>query len=156
MPLATEVISGEHADDPVYVPIIARVRDGLQQNGLLYVGDCKMAAIQTRASIQAQSDYYLCPLSALQTPPSQIQQEVEAQRAQGARLIAVERVDEQGKITGIAQGYETVQTVTTQVDGEPQIWKERRLLIQSMAATHAAQASLQERLHKAQQADAGN
>src|SRR2546421_664801 len=44
MPLATEVISGEHADDPVYVPIIARVREGLQQSGLLYVGGCKMAA----------------------------------------------------------------------------------------------------------------
>jgi transposase len=35
MPLATEVLSGEHADDPVYLPIIARVRDGLQQKGLL-------------------------------------------------------------------------------------------------------------------------
>src|SRR5438445_2244769 len=83
MPLATEVLSGEHADDPVYLPIIARVRDGLKQSGLLYVGDCKMAALQTRASIQAQGDYYLCPLSAIQAPPSQFQQEVEAQPAQG-------------------------------------------------------------------------
>src|SRR5207244_12166450 len=64
MPLATEVISGEQADDPVSVPIIARVRDGLHQSGWLYVGDCKMAALQTRASIQTQGDYYLCPLSA--------------------------------------------------------------------------------------------
>lgn len=55
MPLATEVLSGEHADDPVYLPIIARVRDGLQQNGLLYGGDCKMAAVPTRASIQAEA-----------------------------------------------------------------------------------------------------
>jgi transposase len=150
MPLATEVISGEQADDPVYVPIIARVREGLHQSGLLYVGDCKMAALQTRASIQAQGDYYLCPLSALQAPPAQVQHEVEAQRAHGARLISVERRDEEGKITCLAQGYETVQTVTAQVDGEPQTWKERRLLVQSMAATHTAQASLQERLQKAQ------
>src|SRR5258708_12637667 len=42
--------------------------------------------------------------------------------------------------------------LTVQGDGHPQIWKERRLLIQSIAATHAAQVSLQERLHKAQQA----
>jgi transposase len=40
MPIATEVISGEHADDPVYFPIIARVREGLKKKGLLYVGDC--------------------------------------------------------------------------------------------------------------------
>ncbi len=152
MPLATEVLSGEHADDPVYLPVIARVRDGLQQNGLLYVGDCKMAALQTRAGIQAQGDYYLCPLSAVQASPVVVQQEVEAQRAQGAHLVQVERIDEQGKITCIAQGYETVQMLTVQGDGHPQIWKERRLLIQSIAATHAAQVSLQERLHKAQQA----
>lgn len=55
MPLASEVLSGEHADDPVYLPIIARVRDGLRQNGLLYVGDGKMAALPTRASIQAEA-----------------------------------------------------------------------------------------------------
>src|SRR5450755_3610166 len=93
LPLASEVLSGEHADDPVYLPIIARVRDGLQQKGLLYVGDCKMAALQTRASIQAQGDYYLTPLSALQAPPEQVSQEVESQRKQGARLLEVCRVD---------------------------------------------------------------
>lgn len=152
MPLATEVISGEQADDPVYAPIIARVRDGLQRSGLLYVGDCKMAALQTRADIQAHGDYYLCPLSALQAPAAQIQQEVEAQRAQGIPLMRVERVDEQGKSLCIAQGYETVQTVTARMGAASQTWKERRLLVQSMAATHAAQAHLQERLHKAQQA----
>jgi transposase len=72
MPLATEVLEGVHADDPVYLPIIARVRSGLQQRRLLYVGDCKMAALRTRASIQAQKDFYLCPLSALQAPPEQV------------------------------------------------------------------------------------
>src|SRR5262249_24463132 len=63
MPLAIEVLSGEQADDPVYLPIIASARNGLQKKGLLYVGDCKMAALQTRASIAAQGDFYLCPLS---------------------------------------------------------------------------------------------
>jgi hypothetical protein len=35
---------------------------------LLYVGDCKMAALDTRASLEAQQDYYLCPLAAKQMP----------------------------------------------------------------------------------------
>src|SRR5436309_5465997 len=152
MALASEVLSGEHADDPVYLPIIARVRDGLQQKGLLYVGDCKMAALQTRASIQAQADFYLCPLSALQAPPEQVSQEVESQRRQGARLIEVCRLDEQGIRTCIAQGYETIHTLTAQVDGQTQTWQERRLLVQSLAATQAAQASLHERLQKAEHA----
>src|SRR5437763_13587028 len=152
MPLASEVLSGEQADDPVYLPIIARVRDGLQQSGLLYVGDCKMAALQTRASIQAHGDYYLCPLSAVQVSPAQLQQEVAAQQGKGAPVVRVERTDEQGKRICIAHGYETIQTLTVEVDGAAQTWKERRLLVQSMAAAHAAHASLQERLQQAQQA----
>lgn len=152
MPLATEVLSGEHADDPVYLPIIARVRSGLQQKGLLYVGDCKMASLQTRANIAAQGDFYLCPLSALQVPPEQVSQEVETQRKQASPLIEVCRLDEQGEQNCIAQGYETIHPVTAQVEGETQRWQERRLLIQSMVATRSAQASLQERVHKAQQA----
>ena len=83
--------------------------------GLLYVGDCKMAAVQTRASIQAQGDYYLCPLSALQVSPAQIAEQVQAQRAQAARLVQVERADEHGKRICIAQGYETIQTLTVQM-----------------------------------------
>lgn len=152
LPVATEVISGHQADDPVYVPIIMRVREGLHQSGLLYVGDCKMAALQTRAHLQTQGDYYLCPLSAVQVSPSQLQHDVQTQRSQATPLVLVERVDEEGTRTCIAQGYETVQTVTAQVDGESVSWQERRLLVQSMAATQAAQARLRERLHKAQQA----
>jgi len=152
MPLATEVLSGEQADDPVYLPLIARVRRGLQQKGLLYVGDCKMAALQTRASIAAHGDFYLCPLSALQAPPEQVRQEVENQCTQGARLIEVCRLDEEGQNLCIAQGYETIHSVTAQMEGETVSWQERRLLVQSRAATQAAQASLQERLQKAQQA----
>jgi len=40
MPLATDVLSGERADDGLYLPIIKRIRQGLHQTGLLFVGDC--------------------------------------------------------------------------------------------------------------------
>lgn len=152
MPLATEVLSGEKADDPLYLPLIARVRSGLHQAGLLYVGDCKMASWQTRASIAAHGDFYLCPLSALQAPPEQMRQHIDHLREQATPLIEVCRVDSEGKSTRLAQGYETTQTVTAEVGGETQTWQERRLLVQSLGAAHAAEASLQERLHKAQQA----
>lgn len=77
MPLATEVISGEQADDPVSLPIIARVREGLKEEQFLYMGDCKMAALQTRATIQFQHDCYLCPLSATQVSSEKIRQKVD-------------------------------------------------------------------------------
>jgi transposase len=152
VPLASEVLSGEQADDPVYVPLISRVRQGLAQTGLLYVGDCKMAAAQTRASVQAHGDFYLCPLSALHVSAAQIAQEVEAHRAQDHPLIEVMRDGEQGTPICIAQGYETVQEMSVPVGEQTIQWQERRLLIQSMAAQSAAQGSLLERLEKAEQA----
>ena len=44
MPLATDVLSGERADDGLSLPIIKRIEAGLPPGGLLFVGDCKMSA----------------------------------------------------------------------------------------------------------------
>src|SRR5262249_56056187 len=37
MPLATEVLSGERADDGLYIPVIERIRAGLRTSGLLFL-----------------------------------------------------------------------------------------------------------------------
>ena len=63
MPLATAVVPGNTADDPLYVPAIQAVRQALGAGGRTYVGDCKMAALATRAFVAAGGDFYLCPLS---------------------------------------------------------------------------------------------
>lgn len=62
LPLTATVTNGACADDPLYVPEIERLRQALQRRGLLYVGDCKMAARATRVHLAAGGDYYLCPL----------------------------------------------------------------------------------------------
>jgi transposase len=68
LPLVTQVLSGERADDPLYMPAIAEVRQGLGRRGLLYIGDSKLGALDTRAFVQAGGDYYLCPLGLVQVP----------------------------------------------------------------------------------------
>src|SRR6059036_4376539 len=62
MPLSTDVLSGERADDGFYLPIIERIRVGLKIPGLLWVGDCKMSALDTRAHIAGHQHVYLSPL----------------------------------------------------------------------------------------------
>ena len=62
MPLSTDVLSGERADDGLYMAIMDRIRTGLKTTGLLFVGDCKMSALETRASIAGHHDWYLAPL----------------------------------------------------------------------------------------------
>src|SRR5437016_5095210 len=66
MPLATDVVSGERADDPLYMPCIERVQASRGRHGLLYVGDCKMASRDTRARIAAAGAAYLWPLPQVQ------------------------------------------------------------------------------------------
>jgi len=61
MPLAVQVVSGERADDPLYIPAIQQVSHSLDEHGLLYVGDCKMAALETRSFLQAQGDDICAP-----------------------------------------------------------------------------------------------
>src|SRR5262249_32118892 len=60
--LAGDVHPGNVADDPLYLPLYRRVRELLGQTGLLYTGDCKMAALETRAAIAAAGDFYLTRL----------------------------------------------------------------------------------------------
>ena len=72
MPLVTQVASGEQADDPLYIPGIEAVRGGVRRYGLLYVGDCKLMALATRAHLVAGGDYCLAPLSLVHLPQTTI------------------------------------------------------------------------------------
>ena len=63
MPVTTLVVPGNCADDPLYVPQIQKVQQAFGRGGKTYVGDCKMAALGTRAYLASTRDYYLCPLS---------------------------------------------------------------------------------------------
>ncbi len=62
MPLVTQVVSGEQADDGLYIPAYQQIAATLNKKGLLFVDDCKMSSLSTRCNIHIQGDYYLCPL----------------------------------------------------------------------------------------------
>jgi transposase len=62
MPLSTDVLSGERADDGLDIPSSDRLRRGLNTSGLLFVGDCKMSALDTRAHLVGHQHVYVSPL----------------------------------------------------------------------------------------------
>ncbi len=153
LPLVTTVVSGEHADDPLYRPAIAQVRSTLDQRGLLYVGDCKMGALDTRAAVAAAGDYYLCPLAATQVPAALLEQYLQEAWVGQQPAGRVERTDAEGAVTHLADVYERSATLTAVVDGwRPVTWTERRLLVRSLAAARTAEAALRARLRRAQEA----
>src|SRR6266481_6450813 len=131
MPLATDVVSGERADDPLYVPCIARVQQSLGRRGLLYVGDCKMASRTTRACIAAPGDFYLCPLPQVQLAEGELEAALERVWSGDQALISVLRAQEQGEPKFIAQGYEYEVPMSMEVEGQSRAWRERRLVVRS-------------------------
>lgn len=148
MPIATEVLSGDKADDPLYIPAIDRVRSTLKQSGLLYIGDCKMASSSTRAHVASGGDYYLCPLSALQATQEQITQYLQPVWDGEQQLTSIDYDYADGKNKQIAEGFERKVSQTIKVDGFEVIWNERQLVVRSLAIAQTEEKSLHERLQK--------
>src|ERR1700757_5359766 len=118
MPLATDVVSGERADDPLYMPCIERVQASLGRHGLLYVGDCKMASRDTRARIAAPGDFYLCPLPQVQLAEGEFDAALEAVGCGAQPLTPVVRANPQGEPELIAEGYEYCVAMSQKMDDQ--------------------------------------
>jgi len=150
LPLSTTVVSGERSDDPLYVPEIRKVQATLNQQGVLYVGDCKMAAFDTRAYIAASHDYYLCPLPAVQMPAAALQTLLAPVWTGAQLLVPVHRAPETAsdKPQHIANGFSYSITLKT-VEGVE--WQEQRLVVQSLKHASAQHKALDKRVAKAEQ-----
>ena len=154
IPLTTTIVSGECADDPLYVPEIRKVQASIQQHGVLYVGDCKMAALNTRVYLAAHQDYYLCPLSAVQMPATTLQALLEPVREGKQALIPVYRPleIETDKLEPIADGFSYTVTLSAEHEGKHVEWQEQRLVVRSLKHASSQEKALDARLEKAQPA----
>jgi transposase len=146
MPVATDVVSGERADDPLYVPCIKRVQASLGCHGLLYVGDCKMASRETRTFLVSQGDFYLCPLPQVQLGDGEVDAALEAIWSGAQPLQPVWRERDEGKAEWIAQGCEYQVPMSVETAGKLQHWTERRLVVQSLRQAQAAETALRSRI----------
>ncbi|RRR78333.1 MAG: DUF4277 domain-containing protein [Candidatus Viridilinea halotolerans] len=159
MPLAVDVLPGQRNDEPLYLPIIARVRESLGRTGLLYVGDCKIGAIGNRAALEHAGDDYLCPLGLVQLPAAEVDALVTHALAQTS-LVAISRpdadgepiLDEHGNLVIHAEAWETSVELTATVDGETVTWTERRIVVRSTAMQRTQTHALERRLGAAEAA----
>ena len=149
MPLATDVLSGERADDGLYIPIMARVRTGLQTPGLLFVGDCKMSALETRAYLARHQALYLSPLPLTGATAEAMDAWITAGVAQGERgaLERIMRTNDRGHTVLAAEGYEWERTCEApSAAGDGATWRERVLVMRSPMHADQQAAGLEKRL----------
>lgn len=150
MPVVTQVVPGHRSDDPLSIPAIRPVRESLGRSGLLYVGDSKMLARETRAFVQAGGDFYLGPLSKVQVPDEILETYFEPVWQGEQPGEPVDRTQPDGTSKVIAEGYERAERMRIVVDDRTVTWTERRLVIRSVGQAKAHQAALQTRLTTAQ------
>lgn len=148
MPLVTQVVAGNLADDPLYVPAVDRVLEIIQGVELLFVGDCKMSALATRVHIHHHGQHYLCPLAQSGKTAEAMVEWVEAAH-NGRQLSSVSVENEQGERKLLAEGYEFDRSVEAEIAGEIKKWTERVIVVRSENYRRVQVTGLEKRLQRA-------
>jgi transposase len=135
-----------------YLALIERIRRGLQTTGLLFVGDCKMSALDTRASIAGHHDWYLSPLPLTGATAEAMEAWISEGVARMARgeLIRLFRPNDRDHEVLAAEGYEFERTCCTK--GSHEGWTERVMVVRSPLHANRQAAGLDKRLRHAETA----
>lgn len=150
LPLVTQVVSGDTADDPLYIPAVDRVVKMITQAGLLFVGDCKMSAQASREHIHHLKHYYLCPLALTGNTAKEMVQWIGAANDEKYILQPIYVENTKGERTLAAEGYEFERDVQAEVDGEVRKWSERVMVVRSESYRRSQREGLEARLRQAE------
>ena len=105
LPLVSQVVAGDVADDKLYRPAVDRVLQIIDGTGLLFVGDSKMSALATRVHIHHVEQHYLCPLAQTGDTAKEMEAWIEAANNGDQPLQPVYLKNEKGKRVLLAEGY---------------------------------------------------
>jgi transposase len=159
LPLVVDVEPGNQADDPLYLPSYRRAKEILAKNGLLAVGDSKMGASLTRATMVAGQDFYLVPLADQKDAPELLNRLLATwleQEAESTLIFLPEEMPDDGSDPdpklAIAHGFEVTRSQEATVDGQSIEWEERLLVVRSYSYMKSVLAGLRGRLERAEAA----
>lgn len=143
-PICSLTVSGNSADDPLYIPVIARAISVLTQLHSLFVGDCKLGSISTRAFIVAKQHDYLCPLADVQLKTGELNDYIDNIEAQNIKLEEVLKDDKK-----IAEGYSTTKELShSSENGETTTWTEKRFIVRSFSHAKTQTEAFDKRITK--------
>ena len=157
--LVVDVVAGNRADDPLYLPSYERLKKMFPGQGLLVIGDSKMSALNTRATIAANQDHYLTPLAYLKDEPQLLDELLAGKASELATMPLIflaADLPTDGTVPdpnlAVARGFEVSRDRTVKRQGQSFTWSERLLVVRSFSYTESQQQALQQRLAKAEAA----
>ena len=159
LPLVTQVVAGDMADDQLYKPAVDRVLQIIDGIGLLFVGDSKMSALPIRAHIHSLNQHYLCPLAQTGATAQEMEKWIEAANDGTHPLQPIYVENAQGERKLLAEGYVFERPVQAEiplnkpdgVGGEVQLiqWTERVMIVRSESYRKAQVEALENHLQRA-------
>ena len=152
VPLMTETMPGNKADDRCYVPAWQQMSKTIGHTQFLYIADCKAASMETRVAIDKGKGYYLFPLpmtgdtpdilEALVLSPPQKPQEI---------ILEPKTTDKEDKPRKVGVGFTIEKQMEGQLeDGSSYQWVERWMVTQSDAHAQRQKKAFMERLANAE------
>ena len=151
VPLVSETLAGNGADDSVYTPTWHRLVEVIGHKDFIYIADNKAAVHHTRFQLAKAGGHYCFPLphtghtphllkSWVLNPPTPLQEIRLPDSAEEEPAIGVGFEMELGKLENASDTNESFH------------WWERYLTVRSDALAHRQQKSLRQRLDKTEQA----
>jgi len=145
IPLVSITVSGNQADDGLYLPAIEQLDESLSLKRQLFVGDSKMSSMENRSEIARRNHYYLTPLSKKQCSIEQIDKYLSVQPEQ-LEVLQTEGKDK--KMVVKAKAFEHKELLTN--PEETMKWEERRIIVYSPNFAQSQIKTFEKRLTKAQ------
>ncbi len=150
IPLFTHTVSGQVADDPLYIPAWRAMQQTLGHGSFLFVADCKAAALATRATIDHEQGHYLFPLPMTGNTPAELARLVSKPPHTPQAVILEGVLDKDGLPQSVGQGFSVEKEMQTELGaGTRHTWPEQWLVAQSRAHAKRQRQSLAQRLEKA-------
>ena len=149
IPITVNVVPGNAADDPLYVPLIKKVQASTRKKGLLFLGDCKMGAISTRSFIANNEFFYICPLSEVAHSTDELSQAIQRFSGRDGTYSPVFREYEDGEVVQIAEGFEEIVLRSAGYNGAITHWQERLVYAKSFGHANKETAHLDSRIKHA-------
>lgn len=148
MPLSSAIVSGNTADDGLYLKVVKKLEQGIGSKRQLFVGDTKMGSIENRAYLHKQEQYYLHPLSKVQCSADQLADYLESQPDELVQIFADEKDRAQPPVLK-AKAFEIQQECYCKnLDLH---WTERRVIAYSTSYGEQQNRKLEERMAKAKE-----
>ena len=149
VPILSETIPGNCADDPLYFPAWKRMVKIIGNPNFLYVADCKAASLETRTGIDNGKGAYLFPLPMTGDTPKRIKELVlnPPETVQDI-MLAPKSEEEEGRIVG--RGFAVNKDIVGHLpNGEIHSWVEQWMVTRSDAHAQRQIQSLLARIEKA-------